>query len=299
MNTAKDMCWAMVFLFACESNKGADAGTDASIQRDSGTAEAMDTPRDTTASTVIRDYYAELTKVYRQDCECNLRGQPDVDACTGARLADARVRTCDINAFESGTYPELGNYYRCYAQALQTQALCLDGAECNMTTAGMCTTTFRTAISNCPVVSMDESDRNTASIVTCVAGGAGVCPGTEPPSLRTGMNVFSGTTFQRGADMVLSCARATEFAPESVHRWTAPFSGVAVFSVRANFDSVIAVKTACETPSDLGCNDDTDGTASSEVEVFVDQGTTYVVIVDGSGPLAAGDYSVDIVQQNL
>ncbi|MCA9524775.1 MAG: hypothetical protein KC549_00580, partial [Myxococcales bacterium] len=88
-----------------------------------------------------------------------------------------------------------------------------------------------------------------------------------------------------------SCGGAGE---EIAHTFVAPAAGT--FCARtegSDYDTVVYVRTDCaDAASELGCNDDADGTLQSAVEFEAEAGATYHVFVDGFA--GAGDYVLTV-----
>ena len=152
------------------------------------------------------------------------------------------------------------------------------------------------------------SDGNTCTLSDvcnsglCVGGAAG--PGCSacqaaaaiPPQGGT----FVGSTTGTGT---LSGTCGTSLAsPERVYQWRPSTSGVAMIGTcgtATNFDSVVYLRNASCTGTQVSCNDDapcaTSGTSDqgSRITPTVTAGTTYYIVVDGYNG-ARGNYSLTV-----
>jgi lysyl oxidase len=109
----------------------------------------------------------------------------------------------------------------------------------------------------------------------------------------------SGTSTQSG-----TCA-TTSLAPEKVFQWTPSTSGTATIQTcgasGTTFDTVLYMRSgSCQTGSQVACNDDTSGCATStspnygsRITPAVTAGQTYFIIVDGYGS-ASGNFTLSI-----
>ncbi|WP_437590704.1 MXAN_6577-like cysteine-rich protein [Sorangium sp. So ce1000] len=101
-----------------------------------------------------------------------------------------------------------------------------------------------------------------------------------------------GTTVDRSDFMAAPCGKVG--GAETAYSFTAPSDGLYVFdTVGSSFDTVLHVHAGACSGEVLGCNDNTTGIQSRVVVPLV-AGQQTVVVVDGSGPAAAGAFTLKI-----
>jgi hypothetical protein len=84
-------------------------------------------------------------------------------------------------------------------------------------------------------------------------------------------------------------------APDQSYEFTAPATGTYTFdTVGSPFDTVLYVRDATCGGMDLDCNDDFGMTLESQVQVFLSQGQTVIVFVDGYDLFSFGPFTLNI-----
>ena len=93
-------------------------------------------------------------------------------------------------------------------------------------------------------------------------------------------------------------------APDAVYGLTADSTGIVTVSLcgaTSAYDTKLWVyKDTCVSGADVACNDDACGNANvanpvlSELQLWVDSGSTYYIIVGGFDDTEQGDYTIDI-----
>jgi hypothetical protein len=143
---------------------------------------------------------------------------------------------------------------------------------------------------------------------------AGQDTGSPPPAypvIAASGGSYPGTT--AGTSQVTgTCASQTNSAPEKVFQYQPTTSGMATFSTcspMGTFDTVLYLRNAIGSGSELACNDDTNGCGvadgapnasrhGSRITVNVTAGQTYYVVVDGfagSPGGSAGNFVLTVV----
>jgi cysteine-rich repeat protein len=144
---------------------------------------------------------------------------------------------------------------------------------------------------------------NDGCSATCKLESAGpndVCGGVtialvhhDASTLHTGR--ITGTTSGLFNHYSSTCGGGS--GPDAVYRIDPPMTGRATIRVTSSFSSVVSVRTNCtDSKTELGCADDSSGTAGSEVAVPVYQGAPVFVFVDGYGG-SGGDFTLDVEVQ--
>lgn len=106
-----------------------------------------------------------------------------------------------------------------------------------------------------------------------------------------GSAVASGSTLGMSNGHQPSCASSE--APEATYTWTAPSDGSYIFTTfGSGFDTVLEIRTSTQI---LGCNDDSNRTTQSTVNVPLWAGQTVEIVIDGYGS-AAGSYELNIAR---
>jgi hypothetical protein len=106
------------------------------------------------------------------------------------------------------------------------------------------------------------------------------CPNTSEELTSYGPSVGFGTTVGAGNEWTSSCGGGN--APDYSYEFVAPLSGTFTFdTVGSAYNTVLSVVNGVDCATEITCNDDTDGTASS-VSVDLDAGERVVVNVDGA-----------------
>jgi hypothetical protein len=133
-----------------------------------------------------------------------------------------------------------------------------------------------------------------------VAEGCSVCGAVA--DLPAAGGVFSGVTSGTGT-MKGSC-HADATGPERVYRWVPRTSGRATLSTcgaGTDFDTVLYLRNASCTGSQVNCNDDATGCPissgavhGSRLAVNVTAGNAYYIVVDGFNGKARGNYTLTV-----
>jgi hypothetical protein len=115
-------------------------------------------------------------------------------------------------------------------------------------------------------------------------GGGGAC--ASPTLIPAGGGTFTGST--TGASTLAGqCSDVTSRSPERVFQWTPARSGVATVdtcSGQTDFDTVIYIRRAGCTGTQVGCDDDSCGSRGnkgSRLRPTVTAGVPYFIVVDG------------------
>ncbi len=126
-------------------------------------------------------------------------------------------------------------------------------------------------------------------------------PCASPTVIPADGGVVTGTT-AGNSGLSGTCGGGT--APEKVFSWTPSASGTATIETcgaGTEYDTVLFVREASCTGTQVGCNDDTVGCATtsgathgSQVGLTVSAGTTYFIVVDGF-QARAGEFSLTVV----
>lgn len=154
---------------------------------------------------------------------------------------------------------------------------------------------------NCGFCGNVCGDTEACSDATCVPTGAGrlACgsPGSIPAS---GGSVAVDLTTGSG-DGPLSCGTASP-GSDRAYMWTPSASGtftitsMGTTSAGSDYDTVLAVfsSATCDSTSELTCNDDSTGLASS-VSLSVTAGTRYYIVVESYvSPTPAGTVTLTV-----
>ena len=114
----------------------------------------------------------------------------------------------------------------------------------------------------------------------------------------TGIAVAVGTNIGLGDNFSSTCSAGTG-GEEEIFSWYAPASGTYTFSTEnSDYDTILYMYDSC-VGAELECNDDEDfvnGVTTSKLEdVFVAQGESVVIVIDGYDSSSSGNYSLDII----
>lgn len=111
---------------------------------------------------------------------------------------------------------------------------------------------------------------------------------------QLGAPVITGTTVGKSNDFNPSCASSR--APDVSYTWTAPSTSIYTFSTAgSSYDTVLQIRSFTDSSVILACNDDAEDTPQSLLDLFVAAGTTVIVVVDGVGTEAGGDFQLSII----
>ncbi len=106
---------------------------------------------------------------------------------------------------------------------------------------------------------------------------------------------ISGTT--AGASNTMSgasCGGGGTNAPDATFLYTAPVTGTYVIDTFGSaFDTILYVRNATCSGTELACNDDANGTLQSQVTVNLTVGQSIVIVVDGYGT-SSGTYNLHL-----
>jgi hypothetical protein len=127
------------------------------------------------------------------------------------------------------------------------------------------------------------------------------CPNFDLGSI-SGEGVVTGNTtnpsatddFQNPSNGISGCGSSSSSSPDYSYNWTAPASGCVVFDTsESTFDTVLRLMDDCN-GSVIECDDDGSVSTRSELSYPVEDGLSYVVIVDGYSSSSTGDYQLDV-----
>ena len=147
-----------------------------------------------------------------------------------------------------------------------------------------------------PVAMPCQTPEDCASPLTCVAmlcvlpvAGDGTC---ASPIDVSESGVFGGRNDEAASSHVGRCAGD---GAELVHRLSVDEAKTVRLSTEGSmYDTVLYVRTACETAdSEIACNDDAVA-ATSELWLEAEPDVDYFVFVDGFDPMAVGEYVLDV-----
>jgi hypothetical protein len=174
-----------------------------------------------------------------------------------------------------------------------------------------CTEDFRNALAACQrMVPSDVAttyvDAYRACIAARITGPSLGCP-DDPTAVSSalGMAVFSGTTLLGGNDTepLAPCFASPDDvmravgSPDRAFRWAAPSAGrFQLDTIGSSLDTVLYLRRACDDTVDLACGDDIELGLDQDSCVTIDlmSGEEVVVIVDGFGDVARGDFVVNV-----
>ena len=142
-----------------------------------------------------------------------------------------------------------------------------------------------------PFARIAELNETNNVTTLAVVLGSDSCTATDLPAAG---GTFTGTTAGASAETG-SCAAQSGLAPEQVFRWTPTASGTATISTcgaATGFDTVVYVREASCTGTEVACSDDADGCGTGDgcatadhhgsvVTPTVTAGQTYFIVVDG------------------
>ncbi|MBI3386971.1 MAG: hypothetical protein HY027_04430 [Deltaproteobacteria bacterium] len=115
--------------------------------------------------------------------------------------------------------------------------------------------------------------------------------GSTVPVSVTGTTV-GGANALGGA----ACGEGGDTAPDFTYEWTAPADGAYVIETLGSaFDTVLYVRDGVCNGRELACNDDTNGSMQSQINVQLVAGQTVIIVVDGFGD-AAGTFQLSIAE---
>lgn len=298
---------AAVLVCGCPTSPGSDGGTDA--PGDVGSDVTVDGPAD---AALLRLRRAQ-EEARAEFCRC----LPRRDASfTEARCLAVTAPSPDVTACEdeanAAVRGGLDPYYRCVTTAADAQGRCFAApGACTDAAVLACTEDFGTAVAACQRmiaagVGAAYVEAYRACIEARVTGPAMGCPDDPMASSSdVGMAVFSGTTLLAGNDTepLGGCfadpddAMRARGAPDRAFRWIAPADGrYQLDTIGSGLDTILYVRRACADGADVACADDIELRVDQDSCVTVDAttGEELVVIVDGFGDLARGDFVVNI-----
>jgi len=151
------------------------------------------------------------------------------------------------------------------------------------------------------IAELDEGNNAVSAPVTIPGPTTDAC--SSPTVIPAAGGVFTGST--SGSSSLSGSCGNTNTAPEKVFRWTPSVSGTATIQTCSasgtNFDTVLYMRSGnCQTGSQVACNDDTSGCATSgsanqgsRITPTVTAGQTYFIIVDGYGG-ASGNFTLSV-----
>jgi hypothetical protein len=151
------------------------------------------------------------------------------------------------------------------------------------------------------IAELDEGNNVVSVSVTIPDPASSAC--TTPTVIPAAGGVFTGST--SGSSSQSGTCGTTNAAPEKVFQWTPAVSGTATIQTcgasGTNFDTVLYMRSGtCPTGTQVACNDDTSGCATStnanyasRIRPTVTAGQTYFIIVDGYGG-ASGNFTLSV-----
>lgn len=117
-----------------------------------------------------------------------------------------------------------------------------------------------------------------------------------PPAPFTVGALVSGQTGGGGTHRAISCGAASG-SPQREHAFVAPTAGIYTFgSSTTDYDGVLAIYDSAG--NELGCNDDYQGTRSSQVTVTLTEGQS-VIAVQGGYAGGSGSYQLSVTATSV
>ena len=108
--------------------------------------------------------------------------------------------------------------------------------------------------------------------------------------------VAMGSTTDMGADVEALCAAGAE-SPDVVFSWIAPSDGCFQFDLLGSiYDTALHIHSLCPDFEELACNDDDDeaDVLQSLLQLTVEKGQAYLVVVDGYSDDSWGSFQLNI-----
>jgi hypothetical protein len=127
------------------------------------------------------------------------------------------------------------------------------------------------------------------------------CPNFDLESISGEGVAFGNNTnpaavdsFQNPVNGIIGCGSTSSSSPDYSYSWLAPADGCVVFDTsESTYDTVLRIMDDCN-GSVLDCDDDGSVSTRSELAYPVEEGESYIIIVDGYSSSSTGDYQLDV-----
>lgn len=238
-----------------------------------------------------------------------LGGGECMDACDEAEhtcaVADCTVAACGNRVVDPGEQCDDGNLVggdgcsgTCSIESGRNS--CCAAAATPGCDDAVCQACVCSLDSLCCAVQWDSTCASESTNACATSCACSPTPGPEPtcPSIDLGMTLpisVAGTT--SGAPNSLGTSACgfmgNSVSPDAEYQWIAPLTATyAIDTFGASFDTVLSVRSATCSGSELACNDDDTG-LQSQLQLDLSAGQTVIVVVEGYGQ-SNGSYALHI-----
>lgn len=256
-----------------------------------------DEPDGGSASLAERSREASLARA-RAQCACESGGYEDIEDCAARFAFGETYNRCNLDAWLAAGLSEAS--VQCSVAAEEAQSACYAAISgCREEAVQACDDLVDEGLAACDPAFVElPSDDFFDALDACVADeivgeATGCAPGD--PSSSVGPQVFSGSALGAGDDLEPSCETSSSADVELA--WTAPATGRYRFTTDGTSAEVaLAIYEGCG-GSELACDAWMEGeepNRQSVVELDVEAGETYLVVVDFLFDSTVGEYRVGI-----